>query len=368
MIKSFVNLLSVDGGFRPENVLTFNLMPPLQKYPEPGQRARLFRRIHEAISAIPGVEASGGATSMPPAILQRRTNFAVAGLPELDADARAADYIAMTPAYFRALRVPLKAGRVFTEGDSGVTPLVVIINERFARRHFQNQDAIGRQIRLVNSEHSPDWRTIVGVVGDVHYFGLETPVSLSIYTPFDQTPWFGQYLVVRRRANPQSLTTAVQAATASVDPDLVPAEILPMEKVVARSVATPRFQMLLLGGFAALALLLAAVGIYGVISYSVIQRTHEIGVRIAVGAQASNVLRLMVGQGMILTMSGVVIGLAASFGLTRLMTSLLFGVAPTDPATFAGVAVLLSAVALAASYLPARRATRVDPLVALRYE
>jgi putative ABC transport system permease protein len=366
LVQSFTRLLSVDTGFVAENLMTTNVQ--LIRYTEPYERAAAARQVLERIGQIPGVEVVGGGTGLPPQTAQRATNFEVEGLPDLTPDERSAYFVAVSPDYFRALGTPLVAGRSFEERDSDDAPRVAIINASLARRLFPNGDPVGRRLKLVNPDQQPDWRTIVGVVGDIRYSGLDDPGEAAVYTPFAQTPFPWTYVMVRTAAEPAGVAAAIRKAVSSVDGSLTAASIRPMEQLVADAVMGPRFNALLLSIFAGLALVLAAVGIYGVVSYSVTQRTREIGIRLALGAQAGDVVRLVVGQGLGLAAAGVVAGALAAAAGSRVLSSLLFGVSATDPATFIGISLLLILVSALASYIPARRAMKVDPMVALRYE
>ncbi len=366
LINSFTRLLRTDAGFVPEQLLSVQVA--FVGYKDPQQRARVAHEIIERLKAVPGVRAVGGGTGLPPITPQRGTRFAVQGLPNDNAEERGAYLLAISPDYFRALGTPLYEGRPFGERDEVTAPKVVIINRALARRLFPNETAIGKRVQLVNPEQTEEWREVVGVVGDVRYSGLDDPGEAAIYTPFAQTPGLWNYVMLRTDVPPQNVIAAVRQTVAAVDPALEAANPQTMEQLIAQSVAQPRFYTVLLTGFALLALMLAAVGIYGVISYSVSQRTHEIGVRLALGAQRGDVLKLVVGQGMVLALGGIAIGLAAAYTVTRVMTNLLYGVTATDPATYAATALVLLVVALAACYLPARRAMRLDPLIALRHE
>jgi len=277
-------------------------------------------------------------------------------------------FIAVTPGYFKALQTPVLQGRPLEHQDAAGRIPVALINQTLANQLFPAGDAVGRRLRIVNPEQSSDWRTIVGVVGDVNYDGLNDPIRPVLYTPFAQTPFFWLYVMVRTPGGVDSMTQVLRTAVRDVSPALTAANIQPMTALLAGSVAEPRFHMLLVSAFAAVALLLSALGIYGVIAYSVAQRTHEIGVRMALGAERNDVLRLVVAEGLAVGGAGVILGLAAAAVLTRVMAGLLFGVAPRDPLTFFAGGSLLLVVAVAASYIPARRATRVEPVAALRME
>lgn len=294
---------------------------------------------------------------------QRGTNFEVEGRTLTPAESSAL-FIAVTPDYFAAAGTPIRRGRAIDRSDGAGAPPVMLINETLAGTLFPGQDPIGKRVRLINREHSNEWRTIVGVVEDVKYRGLESDSIPAIYTSFSQTPFMWLYYVVR--TNQMNMAATIRSAVTAVDPRLTAANIRSMQEVVAGTVAEPRFQMLLVSSFALLALVLAAVGIYGVIGYSVAQRTHEIGIRMALGAAAADVLALVVREGLALAGLGVAVGLAVSSLLTGLMRTMLVSVAPRDPFAFAIAGATLIALAALASYIPARRAIRLDPVRALR--
>jgi putative ABC transport system permease protein len=366
LMKSLVRLLQVDPGLVAENLLTANIN--LVQFKDPQRRAAVQREIISRISQIPGVQAAGGGTGRPPDIAQRGTRFTVQGLPDENGNARFSYFIAISPDYFRALGTPFVEGRSFTERDDAGSPKVVIISKTLARNLFPNESAVGKRLKLINPEQSNEWREIVGVAGDVRYGGLNDSDGWTIYTPFAQTPFLWNYLMIRTDGLPETLTQSVRQAVSSVDATVEAGDFRTMDQLISQSIAQPRFYTILLGAFAFLALALAAVGIYGVMAYAVAQRTHEIGVRMALGASRGDVLRMVIKQGMILALAGVALGLLAAFGLTRLMSNLLFDVRATDPMTFVGISIMLIGVALLACFIPARRATKVDPIVALRYE
>jgi putative ABC transport system permease protein len=275
----------------------------------------------------------------------------------------------ITPDYFRTLGVPVLRGRGFTEADTATTPPVIIINETMASSLFPGEDPVGRRLQLGDPDPDSPWLTIVGVVGNVKYTGLDAAPEPTMYTPHEQNLWWTtMYLVLRSTTDPGGLTQALRAQVVAIDPQLPLAQARTMQELLGQSVAEPRFRTTLLGLFAATALLLAAVGIYGILSYTVGQRTQEMGIRMALGASRRDVLALVLKQGMALAAGGVAIGLIAALALSRVLAGLLFGVAPTDAATFAAVSLVMVAAALLACYVPARRATRVDPMVALRAE
>src|SRR6266540_1143228 len=368
LIKSFNRLLSVDAGFTADNLLTVTL--PLGEFKDPQLRANLTRDVIARVSQIPGVQAAGGGTALPPINGQRVTRFAAQGTPNPNDGGGLWDawFVAASPDYFRALGTPLIEGRTFTDRDDGGAAKVLIISRNLARGLFPNESAVGKRLQLVNSELSNEWREIVGVVGDLQHSGLGNTDVNTIYTPFAQTPFTWSYLMIRASVPPETLIQSMRGAVASVNSTLQPVSFLPMERLVSDSVARPRFNTVLLAAFAALALALAAVGIYGVIAYSVSRRAHEIGVRMALGARKSDVIRLVLKQGMTPAGAGAALGLIGAWAATRLMSGMLFEVSATDPATFAVITLTLMTVALLACYIPARRATKVDPMVALRCE
>ncbi|HZS03644.1 MAG TPA: ABC transporter permease [Blastocatellia bacterium] len=364
LVNSFIRLGQVSPGFDEKNLLTVRVELP-NPYAQPEKKAQFFEQLGQRVAVLPGVEAVGMVTELPLARQSGDMGFRIEGrAAEAPGQKSHADIRNVNHEYFRAMRIPLLGGRNFTEAEVHDNAKVVLISDVLARRCFAGENPLGQRLRL-DSMGQEAWE-IIGIVGDVRHRGLDVELRQTIYFPTLRLGYSN--LVIRTATDPATLAAAVRKEVAAIDPNQPVASVKTMEQWVAESVAGPRFRTLLLGLFSAVALLLSVVGIYGVMSYAVAERTHEIGVRVALGARAGDVLRLVIGQGMVLALVGVVIGLIASFALTRLMKTLLFGVSATDPATFAGVALLLAVVALAACYLPARRATKVDPLVALRYE
>ncbi|HWW75692.1 MAG TPA: ADOP family duplicated permease, partial [Pyrinomonadaceae bacterium] len=369
LFRSFLRLQSVELGFRPQRVLTFSLTPSGTNFGDNASYSNFYRDVSERVRAIPGVEAVGVINTLPLA-KGPTTGFRVEGGPALRADQMpSVNYRGVSAGYFDAAGIPVIKGRVPDERDTAGQPLVVAVNQSLARRDFPGEDPVGKRISIgANAQQQPVWFQIVGVVSDVRNTELGTEPAPEIYTSYLQDPFAGMSFVVRSSVDPESLVPAMREAVRGVDRAQPVSDVRTLEQLVGEAAAEPRFNSLVLALFAGMALVLAAAGIYGVMSYAVTQRTHEIGIRIALGAQTRDVLRFVVGQGMALALAGVGLGLVAALALTRLMSSLLYEVSATDPLTFAGVALLLTSVALLASYIPARRATKVDPMVALRYE
>jgi len=370
MVKSFLKLQSVSPGFNPDHILTMHLTLPRAKYDSDEKITSYYRQLIDRVTAVGGVEAAGLSISLPPNNLEVSDSFSIEGKPwPQGASEPIVPIVSTSPEYFSALGVPLLQGRGFNATDKEGSPPVVIINQTLAERYFAGEPAIGKRFKIGGADRPRNpWMEIVGVVGDVKYSGLDLKPEPAYYMPLAQDAWRAAYLVVRTPLNPAGLAPAIREQIWALDKDIPIAKVATMDRLLAESVAQPRFRTLLLGIFAALALVLASVGIYGVISYSVTQRTHEIGIRMALGAQARDVSKLVIRDGVALALIGVTMGLAASLALTRLMESLLFEVSTTDQSIFAGVGALLVAVAVLACWIPARRASRVDPMVALRCE
>jgi len=375
LVNSFQRLRTINPGFNPEKVLTCQISLPSSKYKDP-QIVDFFQRLLAGVRALPGVKAAGATMTLP---LGNPNSGFWGGL---NIEGRVAlkresipivSFSQVTPGYFSAMGIPLVKGRAFTEQDnSSLSPKVVIINATLAHRFFSDAEPVGRRICMGEDCSKGPWLTVVGVVGDAALESLADPRFPQVFSPHAQGVEGGvagnMELAVRTSSDPLSMAASLREQVHQLDKDQSVADMRTLDQVVSASLAQRRLNTLLLTGFAALALLLAAIGVYGVISYAVEQRTREIGIRMALGATRGKVFRLVVGEGMLLALIGLGVGLVAAFGLARLMTSLLYGVAPSDPVTFLAVSILLSGVAFVASYIPARRATKVDPMVALRYE
>jgi len=371
MVKSFARLKEVDPGFEPAGLLTAQISLPESRYPQPFQKTNFYHALVERLRNLPGVQATGLSNSVPPQWLDIVESIEIEGHQVPAGQNRPlAEELVIDGDYFRALGIPLLKGRFPAPQDDAKAPSVACINETMARRYFSDGDAIGRHFHAGGFGPEDPWITVVGVVGDVKHNGMRAEKAPTIYVPYEQYPfWGGQmYLMLRASGDPLSLVASVRREVQAIDSTLPLANIKTGDELMSLAFGQTRFQTTLIALFAVLALLLAAVGIYGVISYSAAQRTHEIGVRLALGARPRDVILLVVGHGLRLASLGVGLGLIGAWGLTWLMKSLLFGVSATDPLTFASIALLLAAVALVASYLPARRASGVDPMIALRYE
>ncbi len=387
MIRSFYRLHKVNPGFSYEHLTSFSVALPEKKYKTNEQREQFYNRLFENLRSLPGVEATAAASGLPLGNNGWQTSFVVDGRPLPPRDQTPLmEACLVTPDYFRAMSIPLKRGRFFdahddrsslagkdlsklSETEAEIAALnAIVIDEEFARHYWPGEEAVGRRIRLGTDATAPVL-TVVGVVGRVKMEGLgQDSNRVQGYFPFAQIPSGGMTVILKAAGDPNQLIAAVRQQVQAIDPDQPIHSIRTMDEIRAESVAPERLNLTLLSVFAGIALVLAIVGIYGVMSYSVTQRTHEIGIRMAIGAQPRDVFRMVIKQGMVLAFIGVVFGLVGAFGLTRLMATMLFGVEPTDPATFVAITVLLSLVALVACYIPGRRATKVDPVVSLRYE
>lgn len=369
LINSFLRLQRVDPGFNPQRVLTFKMDLPYVRYSGLRQ-TQFFKRALERLSHLPGVLSASAVLPLPLDGNEVGTFLTIEGQPVAEADQPRTCYSWVEPGYFRTVGIPLTKGRDFAAADDLKATPVVIINQTLARRFFPHQDPIGKRIKpgIGNGYKMPPFREIVGVVGDVRQYGLPSAPGPEVYVPLEQSPLGSMNFVVHTGVDPLSMVDTIRKEIAEMDKDLPFYSVKTFNQYLGRGLAQPRFLALLLGLFAGLALALAAVGLYGLISYSVSRRTHEIGIRMALGATQREVLSMVVEQGAVLAAIGGAVGLVAAFALTRLMASLLYGVGSTDPLTFGAVSLLLAGVALLASYVPARQATKVDPMVALRYE
>ena len=367
LLRSFQLLLDVKPGFEPKNVLTLRLVLPRYAYPDAARQTAFYNQAIERIGALPGVKNVGGINDLPLTADRDSTEIAIEGNAPLNVNQLPLTEVrSVTPHYFETMNIPLVEGRIFGTNDTESTLPVVIVNQTLARRFFPNESPVGRRIMLEAATPNQPWMTIIGVVADVRDLGLDKHADLEVYQPYQQHTLSFMNIVARTEGDPRNLAGSLRNEIRTLDRSLPVAAPELMENVVASSIAARRFTLTLLGVFAGLALFLAAVGIYGVMSYGVSQRTQEIGIRMALGATAVDILKLILSKGMILAGIGIVVGLIGALALTRLMTGLLYGITATDTLTFAGVSITMLLVAIAASYLPARRATKIDPQDALR--
>jgi len=374
LIKSFARLQGVDPGFDPDRLLTFNLSLPPARYPSDTAQAAFFDQVLPALAAVPGVQAAGATSVMPFSGGWSTGSFEIEGYqPPPKQPGPWGDIRIVSPGYFETLRIPLRRGRLLTDQDRPEAPRVAVIDDEFVRRYWPHDDPIGKRLTFgppagAADTSSREWVEVVGVVGHTKQEGLDAENRLQLYLPYSQRPMPFITLAVRTAGDPERYVNPVRRAVQSVDPDQPLSAVSSMDDLISRSVGQRRLSMMLLSLFSGIALVLASVGIYGLMSYSVAQRSRELGVRIALGAARADVLRLVLRQGMTLALTGIVIGVGVAFGLSRVIESQLFGVRATDPATFGGMAVLLTLTALTANLVPAWRATRVDPAVVLRDE
>jgi putative ABC transport system permease protein len=376
LIQTFLKLLNQYSGLQPENVLTLRTQLPLKKYAEHSKRVAFYDEVLQRVKALPGVLSAGYTTSVPLEWKGGTSGFVVEGrsVQEMIAQGLSFDsnHRQVSIDYLRTMGIQLRHGRYFNESDNERSMPVAIINETMARQYWPKEDAVGKRFKLGDPDENRPWMSVIGVVADVRQMGPDLPVKAEMYLPYQQIKdhifFSPRDLIIRISVEPMSLVAAVRREINAVDPDQPISNIRTVNEILDEETATRRVGMTLLTTFAALALILASLGIYGVLSYFVAQHTAEIGVRVALGAQVTDILGLVIKKGMGLALVGVMVGVAASLALTRLMATLLYGVSPTDPTTFVLIALLLTAVALLACYIPARRAAKVDPMVALRYE
>jgi putative ABC transport system permease protein len=370
LIKSFLNLRATNPGFDPVRLMTLEINLPRIRYPELDQQIRAHDAIMEKLAVIPGVESAGGVNPLPLGGNIRNQSLMVSGAAPLpQGNHPGAGYLMVKPDYFKAMKIPVLQGRTFTRADTKDSPLVVMINEAFARKYFVSRNPIGQQVMIDRGEGKAPPCEVVGVVGNSRHDSLAAPPGPEMYVPFDQDPSRSLDIVLRvASTNLVGLNGEVKRAVHEVDKDLYVPTLEPMTTFLATQLAQPRFNMMLLAVFAAVAMVLAAIGIYGVLAYSVTQRTREIGIRMALGAQKTQMLTMVLRQSMLLVVIGLAIGFLVALGATRVMSTLLYGVGANDLSIYAVVIALLSAAAFLASYVPARRAMKVDPMVALRYE
>jgi len=376
LVHSFTQLLSVNPGFNPRNVLTTRIWLPIPNDPNtdpyrpPEKRAEFARELHRRVSSLPGVELASinDGFSFSFGAQPNNSRFTIEGEPEQSDRAPTADFMAAGPDFFRLLQIPLLAGRVFNDRDDTKSARVVVIDDTLAHRYWPGQDPTGKRIKFGPPQSQAPWMSIVGVVGNIRSDGIDAPAAPHVYVPSYQNPGYALTVYLRTAIKPDTLSDTIRREVQVIDPNVPVFGVRTMDEAIGRSLAQRRFALQMVGAFAIVALLLAAIGIYGVTAYSVTQRTHEIGIRMALGAQQRDILRMTLGEGMLLVAFGLVAGTAGAALLTRFLKSMLFGIGLSDPVTYGAVPWILAAVALLACYIPARRATQVDPLIALREE
>jgi putative ABC transport system permease protein len=368
LLRSFQRVLETDPGFQPDHVLTASLSLPKSQYGNETQIRSFYQQLMQRLQQLPGAKVTGASTNLPLEVSSNDVFTPEGSKPLSGANLNICNSSIILGQYFQAMGVPLLQGRDFTEQDTKDSTPVVIVSQLIVKRYWKNQDAIGKRLKLGPPDSNSPWLTVVGIVGDVKQGSLDAETTPHVYQPYSQEPVRSLNFVARSAGEPGSLAPALRATIWSLDPQLVMARVRTMEQVIKESTSPRRFNLFLLGAFAVLAMALAAIGIYGVISYSVARRSHEIGIRMALGAHSTNIIRLILRQGLLLLGMGVAIGVGGALVLTRFLSSFLYGIRPTDPATFVGVVIILTGIGLLASYIPARRATTVDPMSTLRGE
>jgi putative ABC transport system permease protein len=366
LIKSFWLMIHVNPGFQTHHVLTARLSLNGPSYLDAAHRVRFWQQLEERVANLPGVEAVGATSELPLTGEHSDGPFQIPGRRYGPSEFDDAFFRQVTPGYLRAMGIALLSGRWLDERDTAISPETILVNQAFAKRFFPGEDVLGKRLHIMGD--SQPTREIVGVVGNISHTALSDPQQPEMYVAYAQYAPPAMNLVVHATGNPQLLGTAIYGSVSAIDKDETLSAMRSLDDIVESSVAQPRFSSLLLGIFAGLALLLAAVGLYGVMAYSVTQRTNEIGIRMALGAERNDVVKMVIVQGMKLALAGLAVGLVGSLGFGRFLASMLYAVSPTDPLTFALMSIGLMGVAILANYIPARRAAKVDPMVALRYE
>jgi putative ABC transport system permease protein len=369
MVKSLRALLNMNQGLDPKTALTLRVNLPPAKYKTPPQRAAFFEQVLQNLKTIPGVESAAAATNIPYGDFGSNALISAEGQPSLNSsDLQSATNQVVSADYFRLMHIPLRAGREFSAQDGKDSTPVAVVSELLARRNWPDQDPIGKRVKLGLENSNNPWMTVVGVVGDIKYDWSEHDPKPALYHPFQQAPTLNSYLAIRSQGDPRQFISAVRDALARVDPQQPLSDIETLDRVISHSTVGIAYVAVIMSVLAVIALILSSVGVFGVVSYQVTERIHEIGIRMALGANPRDVLGMVVARGAWLTFVGLVVGLIFSIGLARLLASLIFGIKAMDWLTFGSVSLTLALVAMLASYLPARRAIRVDPVVALRHE